>query len=73
MKKTNRLIVGSALGLAAIAVAIDHTKHRLPDPVSASQEQVDMSEEESPCGMDTESPCSMDSDDSESSPCGLGD
>lgn len=82
MKKTNRLIMGSALGLAAIAVAIDHTKHRLPDPVPATQEQVDMSEEESPCGMtsdspcsmdsDSVSPCSMDSDDGESSPCGLG-
>jgi len=84
MKKTNRLIVGSALGLAAIAVAIDHTQHRLPDPVPATQEQVDMSEEEeSPCGMGSESPCSMDSgsmdsdsmdsDELGSSPCGLGD
>jgi len=77
MKKTNRLIMGSALGLAAIAVAIDHTRHRLPDPVAVSQEQVDISDEdnESPCGLDSESsPCSMDSDDdSDSSPCGLGD
>ena len=74
MKKTNRLIVGSALGLAAIAVAIDHTQHRLPDPVPVTQEQAGVSdEEESPCGMDIESPCSMDSDDSDSSPCGLGD
>ena len=82
MKKTNRLIVGSALGLAAIAVAIDHTYHRLPDPVPVAQEQAGMSEEDespcgmdidSPCSMDTESPCSMDSDDSDSSPCGLGD
>ena len=83
MKKTNRLIVGSALGLAAIAVAIDHTQHRLPDPVPVTQEQTGMDEEEeSPCGMSLESPCSMDdessspcsmdSDDS-SSPCGLGD
>lgn len=86
MKKTNRLIVGSAFSLAAIAVAIDHTQHRLPDPVAPSQEQVDMSnEEESPCGMgspcsmdgdmedeeyESESPCSMTMD---SSPCGLGD
>lgn len=82
MKKTNRLIVGSALGLAAIAVAIDHTQHRLPDPVSVTQEQAGMDEEESPCGMSTDSPCSMDDEssspcsmDSEdsSSPCGLGD
>ena len=74
MKKTNRLIVGSALSLAAIAVAIDHTKHRLPESVPSSQQQADMSDEdESPCGMGAESPCSMDTDDSDSSPCGLGD
>ena len=78
MKKSNRLIVGTALGLAAIAVAIDHTKHRLPDPVAAEYEQNTMNEEESPCGMGEESsPCSMDtemdSDDADSSPCGLGD
>lgn len=74
MKKTNRLIIGSALGIAAIAVAIDHTQHRLPEAVAVTQEEAGMSEEEeSPCGMgsDSESPCSMDSDDS--SPCGLGD
>ena len=83
MKKTNRLIVGSALGLAAIAVAIDHTQHRLPDPIPVTQDQAGMSEEdESPCGMSSESPCSMDSEsgspcsmdsDDNSSPCGLGD
>lgn len=72
MKKTNRLIVGSALSLAAIAVAIDHTQHRLPEPVEVTQEQEEMNDSESPCGMDVESPCSMDSDES-SSPCGLGD
>lgn len=70
MKNRNKLIMGSAIGLATIAVAIDHTRHRLPEPVPVSQEQVDM-EEESPCGMDGESsPCGMDGD---SSPCGLGD
>lgn len=77
MKKTNRLIVGTALSLAAIAVAIDHTQHRLPDPIPAEQEQNVMTEDESPCGMGSESsPCSMDtmdSDDLTSSPCGLGD
>ena len=77
MKKTNRLIVGSALSLAAIAVAIDHTKHRLPDPVPAEDLIIILDDdEESPCGMSTDSPCSMDSDmddDSDSSPCGMGD
>ena len=82
MKKTNRLIVGSALSLAAIVAAIDHTQHRLPDPIPLSQDQGDISGDESPCGMSSESPCSMesessspcsmDSDDYSSSPCGLG-
>ena len=73
MKKTNRLIVGSAFSLAAIAVAIDHTQHRLPEPVAATQEQILSDDtDESPCGLTSESPCSLD-DESESSPCGLGD
>jgi len=76
MKNRNKLIMGSAIGLATIAVAIDHTRHRLPDPVSVTQEQSGMSDEsdESPCGLDASSPCSMDADDDlDSSPCGLGD
>lgn len=76
MKNRNKLIMGSAIGLATIAVAIDHTRHRLPDPVSVTQEQAGMSDEddESPCGLDvSSSPCSMDDNDSDSSPCGLGD
>ena len=86
MKKTNRLIMGSALSLAAIAVAIDHTQHRLPEPVPATQMQGEIIQEESsPCGLTSDAPCSMDSessspcsmdassDDSSSSPCGLGD
>ena len=83
MKNRNRIIVGSALGLAAIAVAIDHTRHRLPEPVpvSITQEQAGMNDgrdesDESPCGLDSgSSPCSMSENgsDSDSSPCGLGD
>jgi len=77
MKKTNRFIVGSAFSLAAIAIAIDHTQHRLPEPVTAVQEQTGFSDDsddsdESPCSLDSESPCSIDSDDEDSSPCGLG-
>ncbi len=85
MKKTNRFIVGSAFSLAAIAVAIDHTQHRLPEPVATTQEQILSDDvDESPCGLTSESPCSLDDessspcsldsgdDDSESSPCGLG-
>ena len=74
MKNRNRLIMGSALGLATIAVAIDHTRHRLPEPVP--QEQAGMIDDESPCSLsDAESsPCSLTNDeDIDSSPCGLGD
>lgn len=63
MKNTNKLIAGSALGLAAALIAIDHTQHRVPDPISAEQEQQSYSDDESPCGMGSE----------DESPCGLGD
>ena len=75
MKNRNRLIMGSALGLASLAVAIDHTRHRLPEPVPVTQEEAVMMDqsEESPCGLDSgNAPCSMsDDEDSESSPCSL--
>jgi len=77
MKNRNRWIMGSAIGLATLAVAIDHTRHRLPEPapVDSLTEQGDGSHDadidspcsmnESPCGMD-ESPCTLDD-----SPCTL--
>lgn len=66
MKNRNRLIMGSALGLAAIAVAIDHTRHPLPEPVRAEQGmdlyQIEgdapASQTASPCGLGA--PCSLD-------------
>ena len=41
-RKQTRLIVGAAISAAAIAVAIDHTRQRLPDPDKqlASQQAV---------------------------------
>jgi hypothetical protein len=62
-----RIIMGSAIGLAAIAVAIDHTRHKLPtsEAPGASQPKNGVSED-SPCGMDSESPCSTDEN-----PCGV--
>lgn len=65
MSRRNRWIMGSAIGLAAIAVAIDHTRHRLPEPaeVAADAGQQDGTTvenvEENPCGLDV-SPCSLD-------------
>ena len=61
----NKLIVGSALGLAAIAVAIDHTKHRLPEPQQAQQDLIVIEGEDNnqhnvaPCGLTNVSPCSL--------------
>ena len=75
-QQQSKLIMGSAIGLAVIAVAIDHTRHSLP---TAEPAQVvsggGMLEQESPCGLDSpcglggESPCGLGSE----SPCGLGD
>ncbi len=72
-----KTIVGTALGIAAIAVLIDHTRHRLPESQPAtqsSQEEVIILcqlEEGSPCSLDAApcslSPCSLDP----GSPCSL--
>lgn len=68
MKNRNRLIMGSAIGLAMIATAIDHTKHRVPS-AEAPYEQMNIIIE----GEEQSSPCSMSVDDSSSSPCSMGD
>lgn len=63
--------MGSAIGLAAIAMAIDHTQHRLPEPAQDMSSYIieegasPCSLEQSPCSLD-ESPCSL-----SSSPCSL--
>ena len=66
--RTSRIIFGSALSIAAIAVAIDHTKHPLPEPLAATKpaatgdqggsDIVDDQSDEAPCSMG-EAPCSM--------------
>jgi type 1 fimbria pilin len=68
MKNRNRLIMGTAIGLAVIAVAIDHTKHRVP-AAEANSDSVNIVIE----GDNGSSPCSMTTttDDSGSSPCSL--
>lgn len=62
----SKLIMGSAIGLATILVAIDHTRHSLPTPEPAAISD-STGEEEMPCGLDSESPCGMDAE----TPCGL--
>jgi hypothetical protein len=70
--KRSRLIMGSAIGLAAIAVAIDHTRHRLPEPMVNNESDIYIDGSGSPCGLDAspcslgDSPCALDS-----SPCSL--
>ena len=67
MKHRNKIIMGSAIGLAAIAVAIDHTRNHVPD---AAYGDIEIIGEQSkanghsagsldvaPCSI--ENPCSM--------------
>ena len=41
-RKQSRIVIGTAIGAAAIAVAVDHTRHRLPEAETrrASQDAV---------------------------------
>ena len=83
MKNPNRFIMGAAISLAAVATAIDHTRHKLPVPEETSEQAniiIEGEEDSSPCSLDSES-MSSNSDSEEiiveesesSSPCGLGD
>jgi|GEM_PF-974463 len=71
-RRRNRWIMGAFVGTAAIAVAIDHTRHRLPTPAQPSEQPQSQTtvvvideENDTPCGLD-DSPCSMDDN-----PCSL--
>ncbi len=66
----NKIILGSALSIAAIAVAIDHTKHKVPEPQGIEQNIiiVDDDDDDTPCGLDG-TPCGLDDE----APCGLDD
>jgi hypothetical protein len=66
-KQQSKLIMGSAIGLATILVAIDHTRHSLPTPEAPAISD-SASEAEAPCGMDAETPCGLDGE----TPCGMG-
>jgi hypothetical protein len=75
--RRNRWIMGSAISLAALAVAIDHTRHPVPSPVAAQTSQ-QAGEETTPCSLgdsseQTISPCSLgeDSEEQTVSPCSL--
>jgi len=59
--KTGKVIMGATLSLAAIAVAIDHTQHKLPDVETATSDEQDMMESGTPCGLGV-APCSLGED-----------
>lgn len=50
--------MGATLSLAAIAVAIDHTQHKLPEVEEMSSDEQDMMESGAPCGLGG-APCSL--------------
>jgi len=63
----NKLLLSSALGLATLAVAIDHTRHRLPEPQQTHTQQGTIIIEDDTNGDgSTENPCGMGE-----TPCGL--
>ncbi len=74
------------MGTAAIAVAIDHTRHRLPAPAQPGEQSRSQTtvviideEDENPCDLDAsycstdDNPCSLDDMDNteDESPCSL--
>lgn len=58
----NRWIMGGAIGLAAIAVALDHTSHQLPKVQPEVQEEQPeyIDEDMAPCGLGVTNPCGLD-------------
>ena len=66
----HKIIMGSFMSIAALAVAIDHTKHNLPAPQESQQSMIVIEGEgdnggtpssvgnDTPCGMG-DNPCSM--------------
>lgn len=63
--RRNRWIMGSAISLAALAVAIDHTRHPVPQAVVTPSTTQDVDQGGSPCSLGN------DTDDSSVSPCSL--
>jgi len=57
--KVNRWIMGTAVGVAAIATMIDHTRHSLPAAQPNDIVVIEDDADASPCSLDV-SPCSLD-------------
>jgi len=56
--KTAKIIMGTALGIATIAVAVDYTQHKLPPVENTSIDSKAMQEQEAPCSLGG-APCSL--------------
>lgn len=56
--KYNRWIMGSAIGIAAIAAAVDHTRHKLQAPRADSATTVQQPSSSAPCGLSA-NPCGL--------------
>lgn len=68
MKINNRIVMGSALSVAAFLVALDHTKNPVPEvKTSGSIFSSMQTSEGNPCSLEP-SPCSLNDD---KSPCSL--
>ncbi len=69
-----KVIIGSAIGLTTLALAIDHTRHRLPDAEPQQYTHTDSDNgQKTPCSPD--SPCSLDEAprSPDDNPCSLDD
>ncbi len=60
--RQNRWIMGGAIGLATIAVALDHTRHQLPEaqPQIEEEQREYFDEDMAPCGFGLSNPCGLD-------------
>lgn len=63
--KYNRWIMGSAVGIAAIAAAIDHTRHKVPELDTSDIIIIQEDDGVSPCGPGDSL------GDADESPCGV--
>ena len=69
-----KIIIGSAIGLTTLALAIDHTRQILPNPEPQQYTSPDSDNaQKTPCSLDSpcsldEAPCSLDEN-----PCSLDD
>ena len=62
--KTAKIIMGTALGIATIAVAVDHMTHTLPPVENTAMDSDASQEQQAPCSLGS-APCSLGADQDE--------